>query len=225
MAKRLTFILSVALLVPMAQAQVAPAPVAAQALAAQLAGIILPREPFLAIRVPRFDAAYAKELKDDAEILALEKMHPGITKAVAAAGSDEARKGYGAALTLLQTDVAKLYASKFSTPELATLITFFSSQTGQAMIVVSAASSGDTASEFETNRRAKATALIQNPSDATKRDLTMLMKSGLLPKIRTINPEIAALSARRFDDVSTIVKAALPARVKATIKAFQAKVK
>jgi hypothetical protein len=190
-----------------------------------LAGIVLPREQFLAIRVPRFDAAYAEELKEDAEIIALEKTHPGITKAVAAAASDEALKGYGAALTLLQTDVAKLYASKFTAPELATLITFFSSETGQAMIIMSAGASGDTASEFETNRRARAMALIQNPSDATKRDLTMLMQSGLLPKIRAINPEIAALSERRFDDVSDIVTAALPARIEATITAFQAKTK
>jgi Uncharacterized protein conserved in bacteria (DUF2059) len=188
-----------------------------------LATIVLPRDQFLAIRVPRFDAAYAEEMKADEEIIALEKMHPGITKAVAAAASDEALKGYGSALTLLQNDVAKLYASKFTAPELGTLIRFFSSETGQAMIIMSAGSSGDTASEFETNRREKAMALIQNPSDATKRDLTTLMESGLLPKIRAINPEIAALSARRFDDVSNIVEAALPARVEATIKAFQAK--
>lgn len=225
MAKWLALSLYAALCVPAAQAQVAPAPVAAQTPAAQLAGIVLPREQFLAIRVPRFDAAYAEELAEDEKIIALEKTHPGITKAVAAAGSDEARKGYGAALTLLQNDVAKLYAGKFNGPELATLISFFSSETGQAMIVMSAGASGDSASDFETNRRAKAMALIQNPSDATKRDLTMLMESGLLPKIRAINPEIAALSAKRFDDVSTIVEAALPARVEATIKAFQANTK
>lgn len=225
MAKWFALSLCAALCAPTVQAQVAPVPVAAPTLAAQLAGIVLPREQFLAIRVPRFDAAYAEELAGDDDIIALEKTHPGITTAVAAAGSDEARKAYGEALTLLQSDVGKLYASKFTAPELATLIRFFSSETGQAMITMSAGSSGDTASEFETNRRAKAMALIQNPSDATKRDLTMLMESGLLPKIRAINPEIAALSAKRFDDVSTIIEAGLPARVDATIKAFQAKAK
>lgn len=208
---------------PAAHAQIAPAPAAAQNNAQRLATVVLPREQFLAIRVPRFDAAYAVEIFDDARLIALEKTHPGITKAVTAAAHDEAQKGYGAALTLLQNDVAKLYASKFTAPELSTLITFFSSETGQAMIVMSAGSSGDTASEFETNRRAKAVAFMQNPTDAAKRDLTMLMQSGLLPKIRAINPEIAALSTRRFDDVSTIVEAALPARVEATIAAFKAK--
>jgi hypothetical protein len=190
-----------------------------------LANLVLPREQFLTIRVPRFDAAYAVEIEGDARLVALEKTYPGITKAVQAAAHDEAEKGYGAALTLLQNDVAKLYASKFTAPELGTLIRFFSSETGQAMIIMSAASSGDTASEFETNRRAKAMASIQNPTEAAKRDLTMLMQSGLLPKVRAINPEISALSTRRFDDVSTIVEAALPARVEATIKAFQAKAK
>ncbi len=205
---------------------VARAPLPAVETNAQtLANLVLPREQFLAIRVPRFDAAYAVEIADDARLLALEEAHPGIIKAVKAAAHDEAQKGYGAALTLLQVDVAKLYASKFSAPELATLIRFFSSETGQAMIIMSAASSGDTATEFETNRRAKAMAMIQNPSDATKRDLTALMQSGLLPKVRAINPEISALSERRFDDVSNIVEAALPARVEATIKAFQAKAK
>lgn len=190
-----------------------------------LATIVLPREPFLAIRVPRFDAAYAEELESDEAIIKLEKTHPGITKAVAAAGSDEARKCYDAALTLLQNDVAKLYASNFTVAELGTMITFFAGETGQAMIAMSAGSSGDTASEMETSRRAKAMAFLQNPSETTKRDLTALMESGLLPKIRAINPQIAALSAQRFDDVSTMVEAALPARVEAAIKAFTEKPK
>jgi hypothetical protein len=190
-----------------------------------LANIVLPREQFLAIRVPRFDAAYAVEIADDARLNALEKTSPGIITVVKAAAHEEAQKGYGAALTLLQNDVAKLYASKFTAPELGTLIRFFSSETGQAMITMSASSSGDTASEFEANRRAKAVALFQNPTDAAKRDLTALMQSGLLPKVRAINPDIAALSMRRFDDVANIVAAALPARIEATIKSYQAKPK
>lgn len=225
MGRRVAFVLCALLVAPVAAAQVAPLSAVVQNNAQRLAALVLPREQFLTIRVPRFDAAYAVEVADDARLSALEKTHPGITKAVKAAAHEEAEKGYGSALTLLQTDVAKLYASKFTAPELAKLIGFFSSETGQAMIVMSAGSSGDTASEFETNRRAKAMALIQSPSRATKRDLTMLMQSGLLPKIRAINPEIAALSARRFDDVNTIVEAALPARVEATIKAFTAKPK
>lgn len=208
-----------------AVADTAAVAVADQSPAERLADLVLPREQFLAIRVPRFDAAYAVEIFDDERLIALEKINPGIINAVKAAAHDEALKGYGAALTLLQTDVAKLYASKFTAPELATLINFFSSETGQAMIIMSAGASGDTASEFETNRRAKAIAMIQNPSDATKRDLTMLMQSGLLPKVRAINPEISALSERRFGDVSDIIEAALLARVEATIKAFQANAK
>jgi hypothetical protein len=190
-----------------------------------LAKLVLPREQFLAIRVPRFDAAYAVEIADDARLNALEKTNPGIIKAVKAAAHDEAGKGYGAAVDLLRADVAKIYAAKFTAPELGTLIRFFSSETGQAMITMSAGSSGDTASEFEANRRAKAVALFQNPTEAAKRDLTALMQSGLLPKVRAINPEISALSTRRFEDVSKIVEAALPARVEATIKSYQAKPK
>ena len=191
----------------------------------RLAAIVLPREYFLAIRVPRFDAAYAEEMKEDEELVALEKTHPGISKAVTAAAHEEAEKAYGAALTLLQNDVAKLYASKFNDAELAKLITFFTSETGQAMIIMSARSNGDTATEFETSRRAKAMDMLRNPSDATKRDLTMLMESGLLPKVRAINPDIAALSERRFDDVSKIILASLPARVEATIEAYKSKPK
>ena len=194
-----------------------------QSSAERLAAIVLPREQVLAIRVPRFDAAYAEEMKDDDELIALEKTHPGISKAVTAAAHEEAEKAYGAALTLLQNDVAKLYASKFNDAELTTLIAFFSSETGQAMIIMSAASSGDTATEFETSRRAKAMDMLRNPSDAMKRDLTALMESGLFPKVRAINPDIAALSARRFDDVSKIILASLPARVEATIEAYKSK--
>ena len=191
----------------------------------RLAAIVLPREDFLAIRVPRFDAAYAEEMKEDDELIALEKTHPGISKAVTAAAHEEAEKAYGAALTLLQNDVAKLYASKFNDAELAQLITFFSSETGQAIIIMSATSSGDTATEFEASRRAKAVAMLQSLSETNKRDLAALMESGLLPKVRAINPEIAALSARRFDDVSNIIIGALPARVEATIEAYKSKPK
>ena len=221
MAKRFAFAL---FLLPVGTVAPAVTPVSVvQSSAERLAAIVLPREQFLAIRVPRFDAAYAEEMKDDDELIALEKTHPGITKAVAAAAHEEAEKGYGAALTLLQNDVAKLYASKFNDAELGTLITFFSSETGQAMIIMSAASSGDTATEFETSRRAKAMDMLRNPNDAMKRDLTALMESGLLPKVRAINPDIAALSARRFDDVSKIILASLPARVEATIEAYKSK--
>ena len=67
--------------------------------------------------------------------------------------------------------------------------------------------------------------MLRNPSDAMKRDLTALMESGLLPKIRAINPDIAALSARRFDDVSNIIIGALPARVEATTESYKSKPK
>ena len=223
MGKRFAFAL---FLLPVTTVAPAVTPVATvQSSAERLAAIVLPREQFLAIRVPRFDAAYAEEMKGDDELIALEKTYPGISKAVTVAAHEEAEKAYGAALTLLQNDVAKLYASKFSDPDLGQLITFFSSETGQAMIIMSAASSGDTATEFETSRRAKAMDMLRNPSDAMKRDLTALMESGLLPKVRAINPDIAALSARRFDDVSNIILAALPARVEATIEAYKLKPK
>ncbi len=228
MAKLRAIIVSVLLLLAVApdNAAVARTPLPALETNAQtLANIVLPHDQFLAIRVPRFDAAYAEELEEDARLIALQKTNPGITNAIKAAAHHEAEKSYGAALTLLQNDVARLYASKFTALELGTLITFFRSETGQAMIIMSAGASGDTASEFEASRRAKAIAMIQNPSDTTKRDLTTLMQSGLLPKVRAINPEISALSERRFDDVRNIVEAALPARVEATIKAFTEKPK
>ena len=66
-------------------------------------------------------------------------------------------------------------------------------------------------------------ALLQSPDEQTKADLTALMQSGLLPKIRAINPPVAALSARRFDDVATLVEAALPGRIEATIASFTGK--
>ena len=221
MAKRLAFALI--LLATGAVASATTPVTVAENSGQRLAAIVLPREDFLAIRVPRFDAAYVEEMREDDELIALEKMHPGISKAVSAAAHEEAEKAYGAALTLLQNDVAKLYASKFNDAELSKLISFFTSETGQAMIIISAGSSGDTATEFETSRRAKAMDMLRNLSDANKRDLTTLMESGLLPKVRAINPEIAALSARRFDDVSKIILAALPARVEAAIEAYKSK--
>ena len=164
-------------------------------------------------------------MKEDDELIALEKTDPGISKAVAAAAHEEAEKAFGAALPLLQNDVAKLYAGKFNDAELSQLITFFSSETGQAIIIMSATSSGDTVTEFEASRRAKAAAMLQSLSETNKRDLTVLMESGLLPKVRAINPDIAALSAQRFDDVSKIIVAALPARVEATIETYKSKPK
>lgn len=189
--------------------------------AVRLATVVLPRAETVAVRVPRFEAIFAEDLKDDARMVALEKTHPGITKAVAAAARDEAAKAYGTAIDLLQADVAKLYRDKFTAPEQATLIAFFSSPTGQAMVAMSAGSSGDTASAFETDRRAKAIAYLQNLDDGAKADLTKLIDSGLLPKVRAINPEISALSTRRFDDVSKIIDAALLKRIDATIAAFK----
>ena len=126
--------------------------------AVHLATVVLPRDATIAVRVPRFEAAYAEDLNDDARMVALEKTHPGIIKAVAAAARDEAAKAYGTAIDLLQADVAQLYRDKFTAPELATLVAFFSSPTGQAMVAMSAGSSGDTASAFEADRRAKAIA-------------------------------------------------------------------
>jgi hypothetical protein len=193
--------------------------------AAELARAVLPRDKAIAVRVPRFDAAFAIRLATDARITALEPRHPGLTKAVAAAAHDEAVKAYGAAVDRLQAEAAQLYRTRFSPAELAVVATFFASPTGRTMIDLSMESSGDTAGEFEADRRQRLMALLKDPDEQTKADLTRLIQSGLLPKIQALAPEVSALSTRRFDDAATLVDAALPARIDATIASVTSRTK
>jgi NADH dehydrogenase/NADH:ubiquinone oxidoreductase subunit G len=185
--------------------------------AQQLATTVLPLNEMLAVRVARFAAAYDLQLKDEARFIALEKQYPGISQAIAVVAREEATKAYREATELLQRDVAKIYGARFTDDELGKLLSFFSSQTGQAMITMSIASSGETASDFLADRRRKALAFLQNIDAQGKADLAAFMESGLQAKARAVGPEVSALSARRFADVDTIFKAALPARIDAVI--------
>lgn len=185
--------------------------------AQQLARIVLPVGEHLGIRVQRFSTAYAIELKVEERYVALEKAYPGISESFAVVAREEATKAYERSIALLQDDVAKIYAANFSDAELDQLTAFFRTPTGAAMITLSAASGGDTASEFEADRRARALAFVENIDEQGKRDLTLFMQSGLQPKARALAPEISALSARRFDDASNFLEAALPARIDAVI--------
>lgn len=188
--------------------------------AAELARTVLPKDKAIAVRVPRFDKAFAERLAADQRILALEPRHPGLTKAVAAAAHDEAVTAYDAAVGRLQVEAAQLYRTRFTPAELTQIAAFFASPTGRAMIDLSMASAGDTAAEFEADRRQRLLAMLKDPDEQTKADLTRLIQSGLLPKIQAINPEVSALSTRRFDDAAKLVDAALPARIDATIARF-----
>jgi Uncharacterized protein conserved in bacteria (DUF2059) len=185
--------------------------------AQQLARTVLPDGEILGIRLLRFSKAYATELKTGPRFVALEKQYPGISDVFAVVARDEALQAYRRAIALLQEDAAKIYAANFTDVELAKLISFFRTPTGAAMITMSAASGGDSASDFEADRRAKAIAFLQKGDAQMKRDLTPFIQSGLQPKARAIAPQISALSARRFDDVSIFLEAALPARIDAVI--------
>lgn len=186
-------------------------------MATRLAETVLPSSAILAVRIPRFSAAYAEELKDDARIAGLEKTYPGITEIISVVARAEAVKAYRQALDLLQRDAAQIYRDAFAPAELQTLKGFFDGPTGQAMIAMSAESSGPSPTSFEADRRAKAIAYLQNIDDAGKRDLKSLIDSGLLPKVRAINPKIAALSSERFDDAAKFIDAALPARIEEVV--------
>jgi hypothetical protein len=183
----------------------------------KLANMVLPRDALVAARLPEFEALSAEEHRADPKMIALEKSQPGIIDAVIAASRDEAAKSCDKAIDLLRTDVAKLYAQKFKPEELQTLVTFFSTPVGQAMIMMSAQTSGITPSALEAERRKKLIAALQNPDEQAKADLTKLMESGLVPKIQAIAPEISALAARRFNDINDMLEAALPARIEQTI--------
>jgi Uncharacterized protein conserved in bacteria (DUF2059) len=188
--------------------------------AKELADIVLPREQLITVRMPRFEADFVADLKNDPELVSLEKTQPGITDAVMIAAREEGAEAYGKAIDFLRDDIARLYNRNFSPDELQKLIDFFSTPTGQAMIELSAGADGDTASDFETDRRAKLMAMFENPDDATKADLTMLMNSGLMPKIVKARPEISALSERRFGDVTTLLMASLDDRIEAVKAAY-----
>ncbi len=188
--------------------------------AAQLAKIVLPREATIAVRLPRFDATYAENQSNKKRLAALETSRPGITAAVSLAARDEAAKAYGTVIDLLQADIAVIYRENFTAAELTALIAFFSSSTGQALVTLSVGSGGETPSAFEADRRAKATATLKNLDDVAKADLTKLMQSDVLSKVRAINPEISALSTSRFFDVSLIIDVNLPHRIEAEIATF-----
>jgi hypothetical protein len=224
----LTFFAAIAITPLSAQAQ-APAPaspvVYADNKADMLASIVLPKDDLIAARMPEFEEVHAAELRMDEELVQLEKSHPGIIDAATKVTRDEGLKSYSEAISLLQTDAAKLYASKLNSEELTVLIAFFSKPVGQAMIAISAQSSGISASALEKERREKLLAYIQNPDEQAKADLTTLLNSGLLPKIQSITLEISALSARRFNDVNTIFESRLPDRIEALIAEYTKKPK
>lgn len=206
---------------PVQAAPVAGAPSAARVDGASaLAAAVLPTGTLVAARLPRFDAMFAEELAADAELAALEAKHPGLRQAVTLAAREEARVAYGRATELLQADVAQLYRSRFTPAEIGTMSRFFASPTGKALVALSAGSSGDTASQFEADRQRRLVTTMQQPSDQAKADLAALAASGLLPKMQAVRPDVSAISARRFADVDTILTAALPARIAATIKAY-----
>lgn len=188
--------------------------------AENLAEMVLPRDKIIASRAPELQDAVAEQLGHDQRIAALEKTHPGITTAVIQAARDEVAKSYGTTVDLLRHDVAEIYRAQFTSLEIGKLIGFYATPTGQAMIAMSAETSGDTASATDTERKQKAAAMLQNPSPQIKADLIKLMQTGLLPKIHALNPQIAALSARRFDDIDKIAETALPQREDAAIAAF-----
>jgi hypothetical protein len=198
-------------------AQTSPAPHDA---ADSLAAIVLPRDATIAMRLPRFDTLFARRMKDDKRLSELESTHPGITSAVTVVARDEAAKSYGRAIDALQADTAALYRARFTERELHTLAGFFSSKTGQPLIKLSAGASGDTSTEFETDRRRKAIDMFGNPDAQTKADLNGLLESGLLPRMQALAPEISALSARRFDDVARTFDAALPSRIDAVVATY-----
>jgi hypothetical protein len=187
--------------------------------AARLAAVVMPINRAVAVRVPRAEAQFAETFAADARIAALEARRPGLRGKLAAVVRDAATDAYAQAGEQLQADAAGIYRERFSADELATLTRFFTSPTGQAMIALSIEAEGDTARAFEADRRQKLLAMLQNPSAQTKADLTMLMNSGLLPKVRATNPPIAALSARRFGDVDTLLTASLPGRIDQVIAA------
>ena len=206
-----------------AAAQTVPLPAAtptAADAAQQLASLVLPREAYVALRVRSFEEGFAAAMNSNPQLATLEKTKPGITKAVAAAAREEATEAFGAATDLLQTDAAQIYRRRFTAQELRTLIGFIAGPTGKAMVTMSMEATGDTASQVTADRRAKAKAMFENPDATTKAELTKLIVSGLLPKLRTTGPEIIALSARRFDDVDKLLEAALPPRIEATIDAY-----
>lgn len=202
-----------------AQPASAPAP-AIQSDAQRLAALVLPKDKLLAVRLPRFETRYAAELAGDASIAALEKKRPGITRAIAAAGREEAALGYGASIDALRGDAAKLYAARVSAADMAMLIRFYASPVGQMLIGLSAGSAGENHAAFEADRRRRATEALRQLSPAQQRDLLALRASGVIERTQGLLPEVAALSARRFGDADTAIRARLPASRARAVAAF-----
>ena len=190
--------------------------------ALRLAEALLPTEQLLALRLPRFKASYAEELATDAEVAALEKRYPGVTKAIAAAAREEAAAGYRTAIGLLRDDAAKLYASRVNAADTAALVRFFSSNVGRMLVTLSAGSAGDTPTSFEADRRRKAIEALRNLGPEGQRELMALQTSGLADRMKALAPDVAALSARRFGDVDTLIRARLPASRTRAVAAFPA---
>jgi hypothetical protein len=180
--------------------------------AARLAVLVLPRDRVVAVRVPRNEAVLMEELAEDSRFAELQR-RPALLAAARAAIREETTKAYQEAVALLQVDVARIYRARFTPAELETVIAFVASPTGQALVELSIAAEGETASGFEADRRRKIMALLSNPSPQAKADLTRFMQSGLMAKTRALAPEVSSLSERRFEDVETLMRARLPARL------------
>ena len=208
-------------------AQTAAVPVVApvRADAHRLAAVLLPTEQLLPLRLPRFEALYAEELAADPEVTALEKRHPGVTRAIAASAREDAAAGYRDAIGQLRDDAARLYGARVDPADIATLIRFFSTDVGRTLVTLSAGSAGDTPTAFEADRRRKAIETLQNLGPEGQAELLALQRSGLAGRMRALSPEVAALSARRFGDVDRLIRTRLPASRARAVQAYLARPK
>ncbi|HEX6740996.1 MAG TPA: DUF2059 domain-containing protein [Sphingomicrobium sp.] len=102
--------------------------------ARHLAQLTNPVEVMADAEVRQFDKAFIPMLRTNENVAALEVDHPGLLNAVYAAARGLVAPYMRREIPVLQAEMAKLYAARFSASELDDLTTFYESPTGQRLI-------------------------------------------------------------------------------------------
>lgn len=102
--------------------------------ALELAKLLNPPEPLIAVAARSFDQAFDKGLGSGAEVEKMEKEHPGLMAELRRVTRDLTLSDLRADMPAIQRRYARFYADNFTAEELAELTAFYRSPTGAKII-------------------------------------------------------------------------------------------
>lgn len=192
--------------------------------ALELAQLLNPPGPLIAIATRTFDQAFDKGLGSGEEIEKLEKEHPGMVAELRRVTREATLADLKADMPAIHRRYARFYASSFTPEELAELTAFYRSPTGAKIIEAKFASidTSDMVNRLSDNPDAKMTAgdvTAINEGAATgvwkglaADDIVKLMAFGMRPvaqKLKNVAPQIAQIEAEIANEPDPELDAAI----------------